>query len=110
MRKAYKLYKIGGVVSEVLYSPAAYGVDLSTRDAPKPKARIGAGMAVVRNALWVFGGVVEVLDRDISLDDIWCLDLMKLNGWQCVKPNSAGEEVFQEVEDEESDSESSGNG
>lgn len=40
VQKAYRLYKIGGVVSELLYSPAAYGLDLSVLNAPKPKARI----------------------------------------------------------------------
>ena len=32
--------KVGGVVSELLYSPAAYGLDMSVRNAPKPRARI----------------------------------------------------------------------
>lgn len=40
VQKAYTLYKIGGVVSELLYSPAAYGLDMSVLNAPKPKARI----------------------------------------------------------------------
>ncbi|CAD7702273.1 unnamed protein product [Ostreobium quekettii] len=96
VRKAYKLYRIGGVVSEVLYSPAAYGVDLSSRNAPKPRARIGAGMAVLRNTLWLFGGVVEVGDRDVTLDDVWALDLGKLDGWRCLRENSAEEQAFQE--------------
>lgn len=42
VRKAYKLYRLGGVVSEILYSPAAYGLDLSAKNMPRPKARIGA--------------------------------------------------------------------
>jgi ribosomal protein L39E len=29
-------------VSELLYSPAAYGLDMSTRNMPRPKARIAA--------------------------------------------------------------------
>jgi len=29
-------------MSEILYSPAAYGLDLSARNMPKPKARIAA--------------------------------------------------------------------
>lgn len=42
VRKAYQLYKIGGVVSEILYSPATYGLDLSVLNMPKPRARISA--------------------------------------------------------------------
>ena len=29
-------------------------------------------MAVAGNALYVFGGMVEVGDREISFDDMWC--------------------------------------
>ena len=37
VRKAYKVYKLGGSVSELLYSPATYGFDLSVLNAPKPQ-------------------------------------------------------------------------
>ena len=42
VRKAYRTYKLGGVISELLYSPAAYGIDMSIRNLPKPKGRINA--------------------------------------------------------------------
>jgi hypothetical protein len=32
--------QVGGVMSELLYSPAAYGLDMSVRNMPKPRARI----------------------------------------------------------------------
>ena len=35
--QAYKTYKLGGAVSELLYSPAAYGIDLSQKDMPRPR-------------------------------------------------------------------------
>lgn len=34
--QAYQTYKLGGKISELLYSPAAYGIDLSSKDMPKP--------------------------------------------------------------------------
>lgn len=46
VRKAYKLYRLGGVVSEILYSPAAYGLDMSAKNMPRPKARLGAQVCV----------------------------------------------------------------
>jgi hypothetical protein len=51
VRKAYKLYQLGGVVSEILYSPAAYGLDMSVKNMPKPRARISpqVGFAVYTN-------------------------------------------------------------
>lgn len=67
VRQAMKLYRIGGKISEVLYSPAAYGVDLSSQNVPKPRARINANICVVKNKLWLFGGIVEIGDREVSI-------------------------------------------
>lgn len=102
VRKAYKLYKIGGVVSEILYSPAAFGLDMSTRNMPKPRGRISALMACVGNTLWLSSGIVEIGDKEITLDDMWCLDLVKLDGWTMVRGNSVGEELFQAGSDSSS--------
>lgn len=60
MAQAYKAYKLGGKVSELLYSPALYGIDLSSQNMPKPRARCNPMLAVVGNTLWLFGGTVEV--------------------------------------------------
>lgn len=48
VRKAFKLYRLGGPVSELLYSPAAYGLDMSALNCIKPKARASAqvGLAI----------------------------------------------------------------
>ena len=37
------------------------------------------------------------------LDDLWTLDLAKLDGWKCLRENTEGEEVFKEDSDWESD-------
>ena len=47
-------------MSELLYSPAAYGIDIAARDAPRPRARANPMLAVAGNTLWLLGGVVEV--------------------------------------------------
>lgn len=60
MAQAYKAYQLGGKVSELLYSPALYGIDLSAQNMPKPRARCSPMLAVVGNTLWLFGGTVEV--------------------------------------------------
>ncbi len=36
----------------------------------------------------------QVAHTDVTLDDVWSLDLMKLNGWRCVKENTEGDEAF----------------
>eukprot|EP00877_Chromochloris_zofingiensis_P007071 jgi/Chrzof1/2617/Cz11g22180.t1 len=102
VRKAYKVYKLGGAVSEILYSPAAFGLDMSVRNMPKPRARISPQMCVVGNLLWLLGGIVEIGDKEITLDDMWCLDLAKLDGWQLVKENTVGEEHFKQLATAES--------
>lgn len=69
---------------------------MSVRNMPKPRARINPQLAVVGSALFLFGGTVEVGDREITLDDLWRLDLVKLDGWTMVKGNSVGDELFLE--------------
>jgi hypothetical protein len=62
-----------------------------------------AQLAVVGNTLWLFGGTVEVGSREITLDDVWRLDLAKLDGWVLVRGNSAGDELFKAEGDESSE-------
>ena len=38
--QAYKTYKLGGNISELLYSPATYGIDLSHKDVPRPSGSL----------------------------------------------------------------------
>lgn len=110
--QAYKTYRLGGQVSELLYSPAAYGIDLSARDALRPRARAAPMLAVLRGTLWLLGGQVEVAHTDIVLDDLWYLDLAKLDGWKCVRENTVGEEAFRELSEGEwaTDSDDGGGG
>lgn len=103
VRKAYHTYRMGGQISELLYSPAAYGIDLSD-SGPKPRARSAPMVTVLKNKMWVWGGIVEISHNDVVLDDLWSLDLSKLDGWRCWKENTAGEEMFRELSDWETDS------
>lgn len=48
--------------------------------------------------------VLQIALDDISLDDLWALDLNKLDGWRCVKENTAGD--VKETMDSEGDSDS----
>ncbi len=68
MAQAYKAYKLGGKVSELLYSPALYGIDLSAQNMPKPRARCSPMLAVVGNTLWLFGGTVEVSNHSPTVN------------------------------------------
>jgi Domain of unknown function (DUF4110)/Galactose oxidase, central domain/Kelch motif len=53
-----------------------------------PCGRFNACAAVQRNILFVAGGLVEKKEADVSLDDIWSVDLNKMDEWTIVKPLS----------------------
>lgn len=48
----------------------------------------------------------QVAHTDVVLDDVWSLDLSKLDGWTCVQENTGGEEL-KDLSDWESDEEDS---
>ncbi len=48
--------------------------------------------------------VLQIALDDVSLDDLWALDLNKLDGWRCVKENTTGD--VKEILDSEEDSNS----
>mmetsp|Transcript_19719 Transcript_19719/g.59590 ORF Transcript_19719/g.59590 Transcript_19719/m.59590 type:complete len:540 (-) Transcript_19719:140-1759(-) len=100
VRKAFHTYKLGGGgVTDFQYSPALFGVDLrGDAAAPRPRARSNAQMAISGDTLWLQGGVVELVLNDVTLDDLWRLDLKKLHGWECINDNTAGAEVFEEAQ------------
>mmetsp|Transcript_2540 Transcript_2540/g.7716 ORF Transcript_2540/g.7716 Transcript_2540/m.7716 type:complete len:212 (+) Transcript_2540:138-773(+) len=105
VRKAYETYKVGGKISELLYSPATYGIDWDSKELIRPRARSAPTLFVLKNTLWLWGGMVEIGHTDVTLDDMWCLNLNKLDCWQCMKENSSGEEAFRELSDEEDEEE-----
>ena len=51
------------------------------------------------------GSCLQIELCDLTLDDLWTLDLNKCDGWKCVKENTAGV-TGQESLDEEPDEES----
>ena len=53
-----------------------------------------AQVTVVGNEAWLLGGIVEIGEQEITLDDMWTLDLVKMDGWELIKENTGGEEVF----------------
>ena len=95
VRKVMRTYRIGGAVSEMLYAPAL-GL-APPRGAPVPFGRIGGATAVVGNTLWLCGGMVEMGDEEITFDDLWCLDLSKLQAWECVRAGSVTKESLKEA-------------
>jgi hypothetical protein len=46
-----------------------------------PLPRIKAQIVVRGNTLYVYGGILEVGDREVTLDDLWSLELQKREEW-----------------------------
>lgn len=40
--------------------------------------------------------LAQIALNDVTLDDLWQLDLKKLGGWRCVRENTAGEDAFKD--------------
>jgi Domain of unknown function (DUF4110)/Galactose oxidase, central domain/Kelch motif len=53
-----------------------------------PLPRINARLVMVGHVLYVYGGLVEVGDREVTLDDLWRFDLKKRDQWECLFPGT----------------------
>ncbi|RLN20101.1 hypothetical protein BBJ28_00016935, partial [Nothophytophthora sp. Chile5] len=72
-----------------------------------PCPRINPSLMIRGSTLYVYGGVVEDGDREITLDDCWSLDLKRLDEW---KQLLAGTMDQQEWKGEVSETEESSDG
>ena len=98
-----KLLPQGAVgTSEVMAINSDSGVpEAVARETPLP--RIHAAVVVRGSTLYVYGGLLEVGDREVTLDDCWSIDLNKRERWACIWPGSMHKQVWRGVaEDDES--------
>jgi len=70
----------------------------SAIETASPLPRINAAMAVKNNTLYIFGGLLEVGDREITLDDLWSIDLQKREEWSCIWRGSMHQQVWKGVD------------
>jgi len=90
VRKAVSALRLGTRgATEMIYSPALVGAAAAA--APRPRARSAPALAVVGDTLLLFGGLVEAAHADATLDDVWSLNLKKLDAWACLRPSDVGE-------------------
>lgn len=77
----------------------------------KPCGRINSCTVVGKDTLYVYGGMMEIKDREITLDDLYSLNLGKLDEWKCIIPASESEwiEASEDEDDGEDDSEDESN-
>ncbi|KAL3661597.1 hypothetical protein V7S43_013357 [Phytophthora oleae] len=75
--------------------------------APSPCPRINPAVMIRGSTLYVYGGVVEDGDREITLDDCWSLDLKRLDEWKEVLPGTMSHQIWKgEVSETEESSDS----
>ncbi|OCB83973.1 galactose oxidase [Sanghuangporus baumii] len=74
-----------------------------------PRPRYNAMLAVLRNTLYIYGGILEIGPKEFTLDDFYFLSLDKLDRYVCIKlceidlPKE-GEIIESSSDDEEDDS------
>jgi hypothetical protein len=53
-----------------------------------PCPRINSCLMIRGNTLYIYGGVVEIGDIEVTLDDCWALDLNRRDSWRKVLPGT----------------------
>ena len=74
----------------------------------RPRKRINAHVLVQGNDLVIYGGKVDHEKVEVTLDDVWSVDLSKLVEYKCVLPLSDSASVWMEEEEEEEEDEGDG--
>ena len=70
----------------------------------EPLPRIKACTVVRSNILYVYGGLLEVGDREVTLDDCWSFDLRKRDKWECLWKGTMHRQVWRGAVHDDDDS------
>jgi hypothetical protein len=70
----------------------------------EPLPRINAATLVHGHVLYVLGGILEVGDREVTLDDMWSLDLRKRDKWECLWKGTMHKQVWRGAIHDDDDS------
>lgn len=83
---------------------------LAKEEEAMPCPRFNAATVIQRNVMYIVGGLIEKGEQEVTLDDIWAIDLNKLDEFVEVKPMSQEclEWVASDDEDDEDDDEEEG--
>mmetsp|Transcript_18589 Transcript_18589/g.38923 ORF Transcript_18589/g.38923 Transcript_18589/m.38923 type:complete len:838 (+) Transcript_18589:28-2541(+) len=68
----------------------------AARQTPLP--RINCASVIRGNILYIYGGVLEVGDREVTLDDCWSIDLNKRDKWCCIWPGQMHCQVWKGID------------
>lgn len=88
--------------------PLKSGAPAEASDPTQPVERYNAMLAVQGKTLFLYGGILERASMEATLDDLWQLDLTKLDQWVCLKPSEvlwSGQENDSDIDDEDAEGE-----
>lgn len=90
------------LVTPAVEVPSTEAIEPTMVALDAPCARFNTMMTVTKNTLYLFGGILEQKDREITLNDLWSLNLDKLNEWNLIIPdNHLTSEWFDESSDDD---------
>jgi hypothetical protein len=70
----------------------------------EPLPRINSCLLLRGHLLYLWGGILEVGDREVTLDDMWSLDLRKRDHWECLWPGTMHKQVWRGAIHDDDDS------
>ncbi|XP_016047205.1 kelch domain-containing protein 4 [Erinaceus europaeus] len=80
------------------------GPEEAGQSATEPCPRSNAMLAVKHGRLYLYGGMFEAGDRQVTLSDLYCLDLHKMEEWTALVEMDAEAQEWLEETDSEEDS------
>ncbi|XP_036780095.2 kelch domain-containing protein 4 isoform X1 [Manis pentadactyla] len=86
-------------------TPGEDSADEAGSPAVGPSPRSNAMLAVKHGQLYLYGGMFEAGDRQVTLSDLYCLDLHKMEEWTALVETDPETQEWLEETDSEEDSE-----
>ncbi|CED85351.1 glycoside hydrolase family 38 protein [Phaffia rhodozyma] len=107
--KADEAYNTDDEVEEEDYTVRVVEEEDDPDDPQKsiPLTRYNTMMAIIKNTLYIYGGIFENDSREYTLDDFYSLSLDKLERYNCLRSSGLEEEAWLESEEEDGDSDES---
>jgi len=81
----------------------AASAELKAKDCCIPCPRFSGQMVFKGGLLYLYGGLIEAGDKDITLKDFYSLDTAKMDSWNVIIENDEAMEWLGDEEDEEDD-------
>jgi hypothetical protein len=82
------IHKYIYIYIHIIYTLGTTNLSTYFLDRLEPSPRINPCLMVKGNTLYIYGGMTELGDIEVTLDDCWALDLNKRDTWKEVLPGT----------------------